>query len=101
MKEEDIEIMEPQMNIWLPDKEGDQVEGSIIKIVEGQFGSQYILKQANGEEITMPSHKYLLPRLAMCKIGDTVRVRYDGKEPPKLKGQNSMRTYTVGRVTRK
>ena len=100
-EEEEIEMIEPASNIWLPVKEDEQVQGRIIRVTEGQFGSMYVLELDDKTEQTLPSHRYLMPRLAMCQVGDYIKVTYTGEQPPKLRGQNPMKTYTVARIKNK
>jgi hypothetical protein len=80
--------------IWIPTEEGDTVEGTVLDIVEGSYGLQYVIN-ADDKEIRTPSHKVLQNRMAKVKKGDTVRIVYDGEEPPSVKGQNATKIYSV------
>jgi hypothetical protein len=93
-KEEDWEKIEPA-GFWNPAEEGDELKGQVLAIIDGQFGSHYKIKKDDGTEILTPAHKVLLNRLATVKEGHSIRIVYDGEQPPKVRGQNPTKMYTV------
>lgn len=87
------------LDIWLPEKEGEELEGTIVKVdSEGQFGLQATIKNKNGEEIMTPSHKWLQNQLRRLEAGDKVRIVFKGEEPPKVKGQSPTKVYQSFKV---
>lgn len=90
---EDEEKIEPA-GFWQPTEEEDQIEGEVIDIVEGIYGSHYKIKTAK-EEIMTPAHKVLLNRLQTVQKGQKVRIVYTGEQPPKVRGQNPTKMYEV------
>ncbi len=82
------------LNIWLPDKEGEELKGEVTEVnKEGDYGTQHTIKKDDGDEILTPSHKVLQNRLRNVKKGDTVRLVYTGKEAPKIKGYSPTAMY--------
>ena len=90
------EEQEGVMDMWLPDTEGDEIEGKVVEIIEGTYGPQYKLELPDGETATTPSHKVLQNRMTNVKVGDVVKIIFIGTEPPSVKGQNPMKMYKVG-----
>lgn len=89
---------EPQTgtNRWQAQAIGETIQGSITSIdVHEKWGKQYSIMQADGEEIKLPSHKVLQGLLSKAKIGDIVKIRYEGEEPPKTRGENPTKLYKV------
>lgn len=87
-----------EQEMWLPVKEGEELEGDIIEInTEGMYGNQYHIKKADGSVIVTPSHKVLQNRIINCVKGDKVKIVYVGEESPKVKGQNPTKMYDVYR----
>lgn len=86
--------------IWMPENEGDSVEGIVKEIdPEGQFGLRVLMEiPEKGEEMWMPSHKALQSRLTKAKMGDRLIVTFTGEEPPSVKGHSPTRLYKVERV---
>jgi len=68
-------------NLWLAEKEGDQIEGEIVEIGMNQFDKQQAtIKAPSGEKFALPSYTVLTTKLGNAKIGDYVRVTYLGDE---------------------
>lgn len=82
---------------WNPEKAGDEVTGVIISQQDGQFGTHYTIKQKDDTEIRTPAHKVLISRMVGFKQGDVVLITYEGEEPPKVRGQNPTKMYSVYR----
>lgn len=84
-----------ESNFWNPEKEGDSIEGVIISMNKEEFGLKVVIETKDKKMITLPSHKVLQNRLLICKVGDLVRVIFDKKELPKIKGHNPTNIYRV------
>lgn len=96
MKEEKIE----GINIWLPQSKSDTLVGEIKAIdIDAQFGIQALIRQVNGTEILTPSHRWLQNCLKRCKVGEKIKIVYEGDEAPKVKGQSPTKTYSVYRLS--
>lgn len=83
------------MQYWLPETEGEMLIGEIVKIDENEYGRQYQIKRKDDAIQVTPSHKFLQNRLEKFKEGDRVAIRFEGEEPPKVKGQSPMKVYKV------
>jgi hypothetical protein len=82
---------------WKPDVVGESIEGVLEGIEVGTYGKEYTIKLLNGECVKTPSHKVLQNRMSDGKfeVGDEVKIVYDGELPPKVRGDNPTRLYTV------
>jgi len=87
-------------DLWLPEKEGEQIEGVVKEIdTEGQFGLRVLMEiPEEGKEKWMPSHKALQSRLSKAKVGDRLIITFTGEEPPSVKGHSPTKLYKVERV---
>lgn len=83
--------------MWMPEKEGDQLEGVVIQKEDGLYGLQLRLETSPGVTQITPSHKVLQARLDSINIGDRIRITYKGEEPPSIKGNNPTKIYKVER----
>lgn len=81
-------------NFWTPEKEGDSVEGVIVMIEKDEFGLKVTIEK-DGQKLVMPSHKVLQNKLSSCKEGDLIKVIFEKKELPKIKGHNPTNIYKV------
>jgi hypothetical protein len=81
--------------MWLPENEGDELIGSVVKVDEGSYGLQYTIKKDNGDEVRTPSHKVLQNRLVGTKVSERVKIVFVKEEPPSVKGQNPTKIYEV------
>lgn len=82
-------------DLWLPENEGELLEGLVIDIVEGMYGTQLIIEDKYKKMIRTPSHKVLQLRLAVIKRGDQIRLVYEGEEAATKKGNNPTKLYRV------
>lgn len=90
-----MEWEKQETEMWLPEKEGDELIGEVTDIVEGAYGFQYTIKKKDGKETRTPSHKVLQSRMSNVGKGDMVKIVYKGEEAPKVKGQNPTKIYEV------
>jgi len=81
-------------NYWNPVIEGESVEGIITLVNKDDFGLKVTI-ESNGKAIVLPSHKVLQSRLQTCKVGDMIKVIFEKKELPKIKGHNPTNIYKV------
>jgi hypothetical protein len=82
--------------LWNPATKGEQVEGEVVEIKQGQFGGiQIVLETAQHVKVTTPSHRALQSRLKGFQVGDFIKIVFTGTDLPKLKGNNPTRLYTV------
>lgn len=86
--------IEGDLNIWKPEKSGDQIQGVVLEIREAQFGKQWEIETGDSS-IWTPSHRVLQNRLSKVKKGDTVKLVYTGQDLPKVKGNNPTALYDV------
>jgi len=70
----------PFANIWLPDTEGETLEGEVIEVAEGQYGIYASIKNVeDGRAMQTPAHKVLQSRVELVSSGDFVKIIYWGK----------------------
>ncbi len=82
--------------IWLPKEEDEELLGEVVKIdKEAMYGTQYIIKKKDGEEVLTPSHKVLQNRMQKAEVGTMVKIVFVGEEPPKTRGENPTKMYEV------
>lgn len=79
---------------WQPEKKGDQIEGTIVRVFDGTYGTHFVISTTEGE-FTTPAHKVLISRMQNMKPNDTVRIIFIGEDLPKVKGQNPTKLYEV------
>jgi hypothetical protein len=92
----DWEKLEGDKNFWSPAKVGDVLEGVLVEINQGMYGSKFTIKTDKGNILT-PSHRILQARLAKAQIGDIIKIVYQGTQPPKVRGENPLTLYDVFR----
>lgn len=88
------ETMESAKNFWSPKAKGEEIQGEVVEITQGMYGSKYVIKTATGDWTT-PSHKVLQSKLSGAIIGDIVKITYDGEIPPRTRGENPTKIYIV------
>lgn len=88
--------IETNMNIWKPEKPGEEIEGEVIsKENDETFGLQVEIKTPSGENFKLPSHRALQSRLRDVKVGDYVKAQLTEELPPKIRGHNPTKIYKV------
>lgn len=89
-------VEQPRAGIWTPHGVGDLIEGHLMEIKQGQYGPVYMIRPSGEPDaIALPNHQTLLSRMTKAKPGDTIRVVYQGEEPPTIKGRNPTQMYKV------
>ena len=83
------------VNIWLPDAVGDMLQGVVVGIDTGDYGTQLIVETEKDVFIKTPSHIVLQTRLTNINKGDQIRILYEGEDAPKIKGHNPTKLYRV------
>lgn len=96
-KQKDNEGFEKQegMQFWNPTEVGQELKGEVVAVNEGDYGKQYVVRTANGDEVTTSSHKVLQNLLVKAKVGSKVKIRMTGFEKPRKKGNNPTTLYEV------
>ena len=78
-EEELLEIVDERPEIWLPEREGEVLEGEIVEIREGEYGIYAMVKEkASGLLLRTPAHKLLQSKLSKLSKGDYIRIIYQG-----------------------
>jgi len=80
---------------WSPVDADEELEGSVVDVVEGDYGKQYTILKGDGTTLITPSHAYLQNRMKHAKLGAKVKIVYKGEEPPSVKGRNPTKIYKV------
>ena len=94
-KQENGFVEQTGSDLWLPEKEGDLLEGVVVDIVEGTYGTQLVVETDEKKLLRTPSHKLLQSKLSGVKRGDQVRLLFEGEELPKVKGNSPTKLYKV------
>ena len=84
-----------QGEFWNPEKEGDNLQGKVIGLRDGDYGKQWLIETADKQKVWTPSHKVLQNRMETVKEGQTVYIEFTKIEPPKLRGHNPTKLYLV------
>lgn len=95
MVEEKWNELKGESNMWIPQKEGSEVQGVIISMMQQQYGIQVIIEDKDHRQITLPSHKVLQSRIKDCKVGELIKVVFVKQELPKVRGQNPTNIYKI------
>ena len=78
-EEELLEIVDERPEIWLPEREGEILEGEIVEIREGEYGIYAMVKEkTSGLLLRTPAHKLLQSKLNRLSEGDYIRIIYQG-----------------------
>jgi len=76
-KWEEVERMLPA--VWLPEEEGESLEGEVLEKVEGMYGEQLVLGNTEKNiQLRTPSHKVLQRKLKAINVGDWIKIEYSG-----------------------
>ena len=78
---EDWEEVIPDLNIWIPEEEGDGIQGEVVEVIEGKYGINLRVKDKDEKEFITPSHKVLQSRLLCVELGDIIRIEFIRSEP--------------------
>ena len=84
-----------QGDYWTPEVEGENLQGKITAIKDGDFGKQWLITLADGKSLWTPSHKFLQNRMQNMPLQSTVYIEFVKTELPKVKGHNPTRIYLV------
>ena len=79
---------------WKAQNEGDSIEGTLLKVRDGQYGPVYDVETKDGVE-TVPTSAVLANRIAASDEGKVVRIVFDGLQQSKIKGRNPTKLYKV------
>lgn len=85
-------------NAWKPTKEGDEVEGLLIGVEEnvGANGSKmYHLELADHTTLDIWGTTVLDMRMAVVKVGEEVRIIYDGLAEKATGGKQKAKLFRV------
>ena len=94
------EVTEVAPSYWKPEKIGDNIEGNIYEINDGNYGKQIVLDMGDDENgeiatTTLPSHKQLQNFIPKLQVGDYIRVELVKILPAKVEGRNDTMIYKV------
>lgn len=82
------------VEFWKP-KIGDELIGKVLEKKQTEYGFQYTIETEDKRKVVTPSHKVLQSRMNGIQIGAEVKIKLDGDEAPKVKGQNRTLIYSV------
>lgn len=81
-----VEVKAQEIMYWRP-MTNSEIEGKIIRKQKSKFGETYVLETTDGL-FGLPNHTVLDALLAMCEIGDSVKIKCTGSVENK-KGNNT------------
>lgn len=84
----------PGLEYWKAEKEGETIQGVLIKKEKNDLGNTWTVLTEKDEEIKTPSHSLLQQRLEKVMIGTLVRIEYKGERATK-QGMNPVKIYKV------
>ena len=79
---------------WKAQEEGDSIEGTLLKVRQGQYGDVYDIETREGTQ-TVPSSAVLANRISATDEGKVIRIVFDGLMQSKIKGRNPTKLYKV------
>jgi hypothetical protein len=79
---------------WKPQNEGDQIEGTLLKVRAGQYDDVYDIDTKDGMQ-TVPSSAVLKNRISAADEGKYIVIKFDGLQQSKIKGRNPTRLFKV------
>jgi len=85
-------------NFWKPEKEGDKIQGLLVKVEEKVGPNEsmlYHLEQKGGDRIQVWGSTVLDSRMIPVKIGQEVRITYKGEAEKGGRGKNKPKIYKV------
>jgi hypothetical protein len=84
-------------SFWKPEVKGEEQIGIVKEIrKDDKFGESYVIEQDDTKDLVVtPSHKVLQNRMRGVKVGDKVKIVYQGQDLPKVKGHNPTSMYEV------
>ena len=85
-------------NFWKPEKEGDSVQGLLVKVEEKVGPNEsmlYHLEQKGGEPVQVWGSTVLNSRMAPVKEGQEVRITYKGLGEKGGRGKNKPKIFKV------
>ena len=80
---------------WKPEAEGESVEGTLLKVREGQYGPLYDVETADGTVVTIPTSAVLQNRISQGDESKEVKIVFDGMQQSKIKGRNPTKLFRV------
>ena len=83
-----------ESKMWTPEKENEELEGEVVNIINGAYGTQYTIRTKEGM-VSTPSHKVLQDRMLEVQKGDKVKLVYLGEQASTIEGRNATRLYDV------
>lgn len=84
-----------ESNFWSPKNKGEAVEGVIISMETDNFGLKVTVEQSDKKMVVLPSHAVLQSRIKNCKVGEIIKVIFEGQDLPKVKGRNPTNIYKI------
>ena len=82
-----------ESSLWTPKDKDEELEGVVMKVVDGSYGKQYQIKTEDGKVVLTPSHKVLQDRMLEVEPDMKVKLVYLGAEPSKTAGKNPTQLY--------
>jgi hypothetical protein len=78
-----VEVPRKNLNIWLPETQGEMLQGKIVSHETGQYGAYLNIQKSDGEVIMTPSHAILQSYIPELKDGTEVRITLIGYKKTK------------------
>ena len=78
-EEEEWEEIGSYSEIWRASKAGEVLEGGIVEIRDGTYGTEAIIENKTGARLQTPAHVILQRKIEQLAVGDWVKILYQGR----------------------
>lgn len=96
---ENVELpADENLDYWNPSVKGECIEGNLCGTETSKYNPEMermILETKNGHQITLPAGAILNRFLKTLKIGDYIKVTYDGEKPSNNPAHNPTKLYHI------
>ena len=82
------------VGFWQPEQ-GTELTCTLLKRIEGKYGSQMLVRASTGDLLFLPQHKALESLLVTVVPGDELRILPDGEKASTKQGMKAMQLYKV------
>ena len=85
---------------WKPETKGEEIVGVMVESRNDKdYGLQCRIENKMQDiDVWTPSHRVLQNKLQEAKVGDKLRIIYDGEEETSKQGKNPTKLYRVFRI---
>ena len=86
---------DPNDKYWNPQTEGEEIEGNLCGIDKSNEQDRMVLDIGDDKEVILPGHAMLRRYMKSIKIGEYIKVIYEGEKTSNTEGYNPTKLYKV------